>query len=91
MFVDKIRIEEKTIIRNFLKSIWLKKYFGMITINRKKMTIYNDSNLIDIEVKKKIKYETSRKYLPFTRFTSVDRKTFAKQTLAPAAKILAPV
>jgi hypothetical protein len=55
------------------------------------MAIYNDSNLIDIEVKNKIKYEIRRKYLPFTRFTSVDRKTHAKQALAPAAKILAPV
>ena len=67
------------------------KYFGMRIINRKNTTIYNDSNLIDIEVKNKIKYETIRKYLHFTRFTSVDRKTYAKQALAPAAKILAPV
>ena len=63
----------------------------MRTINRKNMIIYIDSNLIDIETKNKIIYKIRNKFSSFLLLTAFDKYTYAKQTLAPAAKILAPV
>jgi hypothetical protein len=75
----------------FFKFILLKKYFGNNKINAKKINIYNDSNLVDIEMKNNIEKNVKVTFLFGLLLFSLDKYINAKQTLAPAAKILAPV
>jgi hypothetical protein len=55
------------------------------------MNIYIDSNLIDIEMKNIIEKNAKLIFLFRSLLLPLDKYINAKQTLAPAAKILAPV
>ncbi len=90
-FVKIIRNKANIIKAKFLKFILLKKYFGNNKINAKKMNIYIDSNLIDIEMKNIIEKNAKVIFLFRSLLLPLDKYINAKQTLAPAAKILAPV
>ena len=88
----KIIINETRIINDtFFIFILLKKYFGNSKIKAKKINIYTDSNLIDIEMKNIIKKKMKLIFLIGSLLFSLDVYINAKQTLAPAAKMLAPV
>ena len=89
--VEIIRNEDSMINAKLFKFILLKEYFGNNKINAKKINIYTDSNLIDIEMKNIIKKKMKLIFLFGSFLFSLDVYINAKQTLAPAAKMLAPV